>query len=83
MAHVERTVEEWEARTSFVFLLVDSVDDEVLGSGGIHRRAGPDVAEIGYWLRATRTGRRAPPRVARPPRPPRSSCHLPRDRRAL
>lgn len=30
---------------------------ELVGSTGLHRRAGPDVVEIGYWIRSDRTGR--------------------------
>ena len=30
---------------------------DVLGGCGIHHRLGPDATEIGYWLRATATGR--------------------------
>jgi RimJ/RimL family protein N-acetyltransferase len=32
-------------------------DGELVGSTGLHRRAGPDVVEIGYWVRSDRTSR--------------------------
>jgi ribosomal-protein-serine acetyltransferase len=33
------------------------VDGEVAGAGGLHRRRGPGVLEIGYWLRPRFVGR--------------------------
>jgi RimJ/RimL family protein N-acetyltransferase len=49
--------EKWDAGEEFAFLVVDDADDRVLGGGGLHRRAGPEALEIGYWLRADATGR--------------------------
>jgi ribosomal-protein-serine acetyltransferase len=38
---------------------------ELVGSTGLHRRTGPDVVEIGYWIRSDRTGRGYATSVAR------------------
>jgi RimJ/RimL family protein N-acetyltransferase len=38
---------------------------ELVGSTGLHRRSGPDVVEIGYWIRSERTGRGYATSVAR------------------
>lgn len=50
-------VEQWERRSDFGYVITDAGDGDVLGGCGIHRRVGPDAAEIGYWLRTTATGR--------------------------
>lgn len=47
----------WDGDEEYVFLLVDPDDTEVLGGTGLHRRSTPEIIEIGYWLRADRTGR--------------------------
>jgi RimJ/RimL family protein N-acetyltransferase len=47
----------WDAGDEFGYLVVSSDDGRVLGGGGLHRRAGPEALEIGYWLRAGETGR--------------------------
>ena len=31
--------------------------DEIVGGTGLHRRAGPDTLEIGYWIHVDHTGR--------------------------
>ena len=54
---VELSASQWDEGTSFNYLITDATDGDVLGGCGIHRRVGPDAAEIGYWLRATATGR--------------------------
>lgn len=38
---------------------------ELVGSTGLHRRCGPDVVEMGYWIRSDRTGRGYATTVAR------------------
>ena len=32
------------------------VDNEVVGGGGPHQRAGPDTLEIGYWVHVDHIG---------------------------
>ena len=54
---LRRAREKWDAGEEFAYLIVDGADDRVLGGGGLHRRAGPEALEIGYWLRADATGR--------------------------
>jgi RimJ/RimL family protein N-acetyltransferase len=49
--------EKWDAGEEFAYLIVDGAGDRVLGGGGLHRRAGPEALEIGYWLRPDATGR--------------------------
>ncbi len=39
------------------YALVEPDSGEVVGSAGLHRRAGPGTIEIGYWVRSDRTGR--------------------------
>ena len=56
-AFIERAIDSWEDRTDFRYLVIDDADGEVLGGCDIHRRIGPDAAEVGYWLRAGATGR--------------------------
>jgi len=58
-AFIERAVATWEDRSDFRYLIIDGAegDGDVLGGCDIHRRSGPDVAEVGYWLRSTATGR--------------------------
>jgi len=45
------------ARRDGAYVLIDRADDSFLGGVGLHPRRGPDVLEIGYWLRSDRTGR--------------------------
>lgn len=47
----------WTAGTEHVYLLREVADGPVLGSFGLHRRLGPGVIEIGYWLHPAATGR--------------------------
>jgi RimJ/RimL family protein N-acetyltransferase len=56
-AFVERAIASWDDRTDFRYLAIDDADGDVLGGCDIHRRIGPDAAEVGYWLRAGATGR--------------------------
>jgi RimJ/RimL family protein N-acetyltransferase len=52
---VRSSEDNWAAGTDFVFGIV--AGDEVLGGTGLHTRRGPDVLEIGYWLRREAEGR--------------------------
>lgn len=46
-----RADEEWP------FVMIENATRDVVGSAGLHRRAGPDALEIGYWVRTDRTRR--------------------------
>jgi RimJ/RimL family protein N-acetyltransferase len=46
----------WDAGEDFSFAIVD-LGGELLGGCGLHRRIAPDGLELGYWVRADRTGR--------------------------
>lgn len=54
---------DWE-RGGDVYLGV-FLDDEVVGSTGLHRRIGPDGLEIGYWIDRDHVGRGLATRVSR------------------
>jgi RimJ/RimL family protein N-acetyltransferase len=53
---LDGAMDAWEARTEFLYALVDR-DDAVLGSFGLHTRRGRGRLEVGYWLREEATGR--------------------------
>ena len=40
----------------FTYGIFSSDEDEVVGGTGLHTRVGPEALEIGYWIRASRTG---------------------------
>jgi RimJ/RimL family protein N-acetyltransferase len=40
----------------FVYGIFSRDEEEVVGGAGLHRRVGAGAFEIGYWLRASRTG---------------------------
>ena len=40
----------------FAYGAFDRPESEILGGGGLHLRSGPGGLEIGYWMRAERTG---------------------------
>lgn len=48
---VERSVAEWEAGTNFPYAIWDADGPALVGGTGLHPRSGPDVLEIGYWVR--------------------------------
>lgn len=52
-----RAIGQWANRSEFHYVIADAGETEVLGGCGVHRRFGPDAADIGYWLRAGATGR--------------------------
>jgi len=43
--------EEWQ------YVLRECASGEIVGGAGLHRRGGPAILEIGYWVRSDRTGR--------------------------
>lgn len=45
------------AGETFVYAIFDRSESEVLGGSGLMGRIGPGALEIGYWIRAERTGR--------------------------
>ncbi|MBN2074370.1 MAG: GNAT family N-acetyltransferase [Dehalococcoidales bacterium] len=50
--------EHWEKGTSYDFTIRDATTDRYLGGcglNGIHR--GPDIANLGYWVRTSATGK--------------------------
>ncbi|MGE5291802.1 MAG: GNAT family N-acetyltransferase [Micromonosporaceae bacterium] len=47
----------WDAHTEYVYSAFRVRGDEFLGSVGLHRRAGPDSIEMGYWIHAAHAGR--------------------------
>jgi RimJ/RimL family protein N-acetyltransferase len=52
----QEAARDWEAGTGYNFAVL--VDGEVAGTIGLHTpMAGRQIGEIGYWLRADRTGR--------------------------
>ena len=40
----------------FVYGILSRDESEVIGGSGLHTRAGADAFEIGYWIRASRSG---------------------------
>jgi len=52
---VAEWVRRWEAAEGFMFAITDG-DDLLLGTCGLHRQQSADSWEIGYWVRAGRTG---------------------------
>jgi len=47
----------FEAGTEWQFVLLDPDDGRVVGAAGLHHRHGPDIVEIGYWVRTDTTHR--------------------------
>jgi putative hydrolase of the HAD superfamily len=48
---------DFAAGRDWSYVMLGRVDGALLGALGLHRRGGPDVLEIGYWIRADRSGR--------------------------
>ena len=49
--------ERFGAGKDWLYGIFDAAETEVVGGAGLHHRSGPDVLEIGYWIRADVTGR--------------------------
>lgn len=47
----------FRAGDDWLYGIFDRAERELLGGAGVHRRAAPDVLEIGYWVRADAEGR--------------------------
>lgn len=47
--------EQWDSGSAYVYAIV--VDDQVVGSAGLHGRVGDGALEIGYWVHSGWTGR--------------------------
>ena len=47
----------FDSGDDFVFGIFDAEESEVLGGSGLHPRIGEGALEIGYWIRASRTGK--------------------------
>jgi RimJ/RimL family protein N-acetyltransferase len=45
---------QFEAGDNFTYGFFTRDETELVGGGGLHRRAGPEAFEIGYWIRASR-----------------------------
>jgi len=54
--YIERSLAQWEARTTFNYGLVDA-SDGWLGGFGLMGRIGPGALEIGYWVDVDHAGR--------------------------
>ena len=48
---------QFEAGENFTYGLFTPDETELVGGCGLHRRAGPEALEIGYWMRASRLRR--------------------------
>jgi RimJ/RimL family protein N-acetyltransferase len=55
-ATIAEWVTAWDNGDEFTYAITDP-DGRLIGACGLHRRLGPDALEIGYWVRATDTGR--------------------------
>jgi RimJ/RimL family protein N-acetyltransferase len=70
LVRIAEADEMWAAGTGFIYVMIagenpperpregaTGQDGEVVGTIGLHRRAGDDAVEIGYWIAAARTRR--------------------------
>lgn len=53
----ERSIRQWDADEEYGLGMYEVDTGELVGASGLHRRVGPGGIEIGYWVRADRTGR--------------------------
>ncbi len=56
LRRLPRTIANWEAGTSFLYLATHPGTGMHLGNFGLERRIGPGALEIGYWLAEDATG---------------------------
>jgi RimJ/RimL family protein N-acetyltransferase len=58
-AYLEQAAQDWDDRTAFNYRISapDLRPDRALGSASLMARRGPQVLEIGYWVRADAVGR--------------------------
>ncbi len=54
IAMLRRWRGEFDLDKDYVYGIFDRAERTALGSSGLHTRHGPDVREIGYWVRADR-----------------------------
>ena len=54
---IEQRRAEFTAETGFDYGIFDPEGSELLGGAGLYPRVGPGALELGYWVRADRTGR--------------------------
>jgi RimJ/RimL family protein N-acetyltransferase len=47
----------WEDGSEYAYVLHPEQSEQVIGCFGLHRRIGPGVVEIGYWVHTDFTGR--------------------------
>lgn len=55
--YLDYCVAAFDADEDWQYCLVERGGGAVVGGAGLHRRGGPDVLEIGYWVRTDRCGR--------------------------
>jgi RimJ/RimL family protein N-acetyltransferase len=55
----------FDTSVDFTYGVFNKSETEVWGGCGLHRRAGPEVLEIGYWITQTQTGRGLATELAR------------------
>ncbi|HLN41983.1 MAG TPA: GNAT family N-acetyltransferase [Acidimicrobiales bacterium] len=46
----------FEADQEWDYTVNEPASDSLVGGAGLHRRGGPDIVDIGYWIRSDRTG---------------------------
>ncbi len=53
---LERGAARFAQGQDFTYGIFNATESEIVGGAGLHRRAGPDCLEVGYWIRVDRTG---------------------------
>jgi RimJ/RimL family protein N-acetyltransferase len=57
LARVAEADQWWESGIGFTYSVVTTDEGTLVGEISLHRRAGDHIAEIGYWIAASQTGR--------------------------